>query len=182
LKKLTKAQLRDTAICDPLTGIFNQQHFFEEAEKSFQHTLRYKEPLAALMIDVDHFKNINDTYGHQAGDEALKVLASYLRKSIRNTDTLGRYGGEEFVILLSFTSLAGAQTLANRLYVRWLEQPVQTARGLVNLAISIGVAVFDPETDHSVTDIVQKADLALYVTKRNGRDRAEVWQQTLPAP
>jgi diguanylate cyclase (GGDEF)-like protein len=179
LKKPTEDQLRDPSICDPLTGIFNRQHFLEQAEKAFQQTARSREALALLVMDVDHFKNINDTYGHQVGDEALKALATYLRQSIRNADRVARYGGDEFALLLPFTVLAGAQTMANRLCAQWTKQPVQTAQGPINLTISIGVAVFDPETDQALADVVQKATQALYLAKRNGRKRVEAWQPTL---
>ena len=136
--------------------------------------MRYKEPLSILMIDADHFKNINDMHGHQTGDLALKGLVEQLSKIIRAADTLGRYGGEEFIMLMPETDLSAAHILAKRLCEQIAAQPLQTDQGALNVTISIGAAEFDPATDRTLMQVVEKADQALYTAKRNGRNRVEV--------
>jgi diguanylate cyclase (GGDEF)-like protein/PAS domain S-box-containing protein len=180
LKKMAADELREIAISDPLTGLYNRRHFFSEAERAFQHVLRYKEPLTVLMIDVDHFKNINDTHGHQVGDEVLKALGMRLRHSVRAADTIGRYGGEEFAIVMPVTQVSAAQLMAERLCKRLAEEPVQTLHGPLNLTVSIGVAAYALENDRSLSDVLAKADQALYAAKAAGRNRVEVWSQTQP--
>lgn len=109
------AQLHQLAITDPLTITFNRRHLAILGEQIFRHARRYQHPLAALMLDIDHFKKINDRYGHAVGDLVLKKLAEYLQTNLRASDVLGRYGGEEFVVLMPETNLNMAQQIAKRL-------------------------------------------------------------------
>lgn len=173
LKKLSEAELSVLATTDSLTGVFNRRHFFLEAEKTFQRSLRYQEPLSILMIDADHFKKINDTHGHKIGDQVLTGLAEQLNRIIRSADTLGRYGGEEFVILMPGIELSAAYAMAKRLCAQIATQPIQTDQGELNVTISIGAAAFDLPTDKSLMQVIEKADQALYSAKHNGRNRAE---------
>ena len=131
---------------------------------------RYQRPLALLMLDIDHFKKINDTYGHAAGDLVLVQLADVLRSVLRAADLCGRFGGEEFVCLLPETSVSEALILAERLRARLVEQAVCSEAGAILFTVSIGVSVAMPE-DISIDQLIHRADMALYEAKKSGRNR-----------
>ena len=168
--KLAELELRKQAITDPLTGLYNRRHFFTLAGASLQQARRYHNPLSILMIDLDHFKRVNDTYGHTVGDQVLQAFASQMMNNLRIADICGRYGGEEFVILMPETTSDSAAQSADRLRVWISEHPIMVENHHISLTISIGVAEIDPATDQHVDTLINRADEALYAAKRQGRN------------
>lgn len=166
------AELQRLATTDPLTGVHNVRRFFELAKVEFDRSLRYRSPLSAIMLDLDRFKLVNDTFGHAAGDEALRMVAAYSRNTLRSMDIFGRYGGEEFVILLPETRLDAAVVVAERLRQQIESAILDTDEGLIRVTISLGVAELDQETPR-VETLVRRADQALYRAKQAGRNRTE---------
>lgn len=166
-------QLQRTAITDELTGLYNRRGLFELGRREVERSLRFGRQLPVVMIDIDHFKEINDTYGHLIGDQVLKVLAQRLRRNVREIDIVGRYGGEEFVILLLENDLPTAQMIAERLRLLISSIPVHTEKGAITVTVSIGVSA----VAHDVRDLpslLQRADEALYLAKSSGRNRIAV--------
>ena len=147
----------------------------ELAKREFGRARRYQRPLAAIMLDIDHFKQVNDTYGHAVGDQVLQAVAARCRETVREIDILGRYGGEEFVVLLLETDLDGARILAERLRQCVVDPPISTDGGMMKITVSLGVGILDkecPDLDH----LLQRADQALYKSKQDGRNRVSIWQ------
>lgn len=171
-RRLTEAnrQLQDLSRHDPLTGVMNARAFYETCDQLIRQALRSGSPFAVLFLDLDHFKSINDQYGHEAGDGVLKAVADCLVRSTRSTDALGRIGGEEFMLLLPHTNLLGATVLAEKLRqnVETLMPSVGPAR--IPLTISIGVAA-NQSSRELIVDIKQRADRAMYRAKAAGRNR-----------
>ncbi len=163
-------QLNELATTDPLTEISNRRYFFNQAEVELARAQRYAHPLTALMLDIDHFKRVNDTYGHGTGDQVLQGVAQRCQQMMRKNDLLGRYGGEEFSILLPETNLADGTIMGERLLQAISQQPFDTLRGPVYITISIGVAGFQPGIP-SARALLDLADKALYQAKQNGRNR-----------
>ncbi len=165
-------ELHRLATTDSLTGVLTRRHFLELAGREFQRARRYGHHLSLLMIDVDHFKRINDTYGHQIGDEVLIALASVAQSALRDSDVFGRLGGEEFAVLLTDTDGKGARDLAERLReaVSKVQVPIRgTMLDFVGLTVSVGVTEV---TDSDSLDVLlHRADLALYDSKKSGRNR-----------
>lgn len=170
LRKQAEEELKRLATLDPLTGILNRRHLFKLAGQVFEQAKRYGRELSILMIDADHFKQINDQYGHTAGDQVLQALAQYLTRLIRKADLLGRYGGEEFIIILPETSLKRAYRAGERLLAYMHQHPIQTRTHSIPLTLSIGVAGFDGETTPTLDKLVDQADRALYLAKQAGRN------------
>lgn len=169
------ADTRRLATIDELTGVWNRRSFFENAGREFQRSQRTLRPLAVLMFDVDHFKSVNDTYGHAVGDQALRGVAERCRSQLRVIDIIGRYGGEEFAVALPETDIESAEHVAERLRVAVEKASFATARGSISLTISVGVAVYNPN-DHTTLDaVIDCADRALYIAKRSGRNCVRVW-------
>ncbi len=175
-RKQAENELKRLATIDPLTGMLNRRHFFTLAEVLFEQAKRYQRELSALMIDADHFKLINDQYGHAIGDQVLQRLGHYLTDLIRKADLLGRYGGEEFVIVMPETSIAQAYQAAERLLEYLHDNPIETDITKIPLTLSIGVAALDLETTQSIDKLVAQADQALYMAKYAGRNRVAVYQ------
>ena len=171
--KRLQQELRLMASTDPLTGLLNRRRFLEQAESEFLRSQRYRHELAAVMLDIDHFKAINDTHGHFAGDQVLIAMSRATENLLRGTDILGRWGGEEFVILMPETPLAGAAILAERLREVLARLAVGTTTGTLHFTISAGVAACGG-TDAGITDVLQRADTALYAAKHHGRNRIQV--------
>jgi eukaryotic-like serine/threonine-protein kinase len=163
-------ETRRLAITDGLTGIFNRRHFFALAETEFSRTRRYQHPLSALMIDIDHFKAINDSYGHATGDEVLRQVAQRCQESLRAADILGRYGGEEFAVLLPESDANAAHQAGERLGERIASQSFAVDGGNFHVTVSIGVATADANT-RNVAALLDAADQALYAAKHGGRNR-----------
>lgn len=164
-------ELHALATTDPLTGIANRRFFLAKATEELTRSRRYGQPLAMLMIDVDHFKNVNDTYGHDVGDELLKSLAATLTATMRATDIVARLGGEEFGALLIQTDKETAQNAAERLREALSKSCIQADAEEVCFTVSIGMAANTGGALGSVDDLLKLADLALYHAKKNGRDQ-----------
>ena len=177
LRKLAQARLEEISRLDPLTNLFNRRHFYELAEKEYARSKRYQHPLAAIMIDIDYFKSINDNYGHAIGDQVLSEIAARIAKSAREVDIVGRYGGEEFIVLLPETNLENAQTLAERVWYDLTKKPTSTSKLTIPVQVSIGVASFESANEITLDDLIDHADQALYKAKQHGRNRIEVFAQ-----
>jgi diguanylate cyclase (GGDEF)-like protein len=175
-RKSLEDKLRLLATTDSLTSIWNRRYFRSLAKRELDRTNRYGGELALMMIDLDHFKRINDTYGHAVGDEALKMVAATGRATLRRIDIFARYGGEEFVIALPETPLEQAVQVAERLRQTLAETPITTETGHLHITVSIGLATNDPGSA-DLNTLLQQADEALYQAKDNGRNRVEVFRQ-----
>lgn len=167
--------MRKLAITDELTGVANRRHLMEVGAQEVARARRYQRPLSVLMVDIDHFKTVNDRWGHATGDRVIQMMARLLCAAIRQQDSGGRLGGEEFAAVLPETGLAGALTLAERLRARIAEcLDAHDDFGMpVRFTVSIGVASLMPD-DISLDMVLQRADKALYLAKSSGRNRVEV--------
>ena len=154
---------------DALTGLCSRRRWFELAATEFGRHRRYDRQLAFLMADLDHFKRINDTFGHDAGDEVIRQFAQVLRSVCRESDFAGRVGGEEFAVVLPETARAGGEEVARRIVAACRTQEIVTSAGPVKFSCSVGVAQAG-ELDYSAEDALKRADDALYAAKRGGRD------------
>ncbi len=167
--------LRNQSIRDPLTGLFNRRYMEESLEREVSRASRNKTSVAIIMVDIDHFKRFNDTFGHQAGDVLLRGLGDFLTRSTRGQDIACRYGGEEFALVLSDSSLNGALQRAECIRQEIKHLNVQYAGQLLGaISISMGLAIF-PDHGTTISEVLQAADQALYKAKREGRDRVSVW-------
>ncbi|SMD12150.1 diguanylate cyclase (GGDEF) domain-containing protein [Fulvimarina manganoxydans] len=161
--------LRQMMESDGLTGLLNHARFKDRVEKEVERSRRTGSPLALCLIDIDHFKSVNDTYGHQLGDHVIQVLASTLRNSLRRTDVIARYGGEEFGVLLLDTDLDQANLVIERIRERFSTSPIPYEKGELSVSFSAGVSSWAMPRD--AASLFKTADVALYQAKRNGRDR-----------
>lgn len=163
-------EVQNLALTDALTGLYNRRGLFEIGNIEFTRTRRLERPFSLIMLDIDHFKNINDQYGHPIGDQVLQFLASELQSTIRGSDIVGRYGGEEFAIFLSDSDGKSAMKLANRLRAGIEKTPFYIGENQINITISLGVAEYN-ENNPNLETLVARADQALYVAKHKGRNR-----------
>jgi diguanylate cyclase (GGDEF)-like protein len=166
-------QVQRMALTDSLTGLLNRRGFFNFASREFDRSQRVGKPLSVIMLDIDHFKNINDAYGHTFGDEVLQILAQNCMTHVRKVDLLGRFGGDEFIILLPDTRASRAKMIAERIRQCFEESDFVVEGGAVKFTASFGIA----QTNHSnqpLNDLISKADTALYASKQKGRNRVEV--------
>jgi diguanylate cyclase (GGDEF)-like protein len=175
---ISKAQLWEMAVNDSLTGLHVRRYFMAKLQDEIHRTERYKKKLSLIMGDLDHFKNINDSFGHTNGDKVLKAVGSFLQKSIRDVDSIGRYGGEEFIMFLPETGKRAAYVLADRLRKGVAAIKVNA---LPAVTISLGVATF-PEDAKNLEGLLQRADAALYSAKENGRDQVVKYTDDIPMP
>lgn len=167
---LTKVEY--LAITDPLTGLYNRRFFDNVIKKELNEGKRYRQNVTCLMLDIDHFKRINDTYGHETGDSVLKEISTLLKTLLREVDTIARWGGEEFIVMMPHTDINGAlvpasrilKTIADKLFAKIPDE---------HITVSIGLAC-SGETQNTPDILVNAADLALYEAKRKGRNRIEV--------
>jgi diguanylate cyclase (GGDEF)-like protein len=176
-------QMYVSATHDALTRVNNRKYFDEQFLAEFAFAARHRLPLSVLMIDLDHFKQVNDTHGHQTGDHVLKVVARTLARMLRTEDLLARYGGEEFVILARGIDKAAARTIAERVRstIESLLIPLSSdPDGALRITISVGTATFVDGVPVSRVALLAAADAALYRAKRNGRNRVEQWSETDP--
>jgi diguanylate cyclase len=171
VKKKMEQELESLATTDPLTGARNRRSFLNAFQQEFSRSQRYGHKLALLIIDIDHFKKINDAHGHNSGDKVLIKLVLETKNIIRASDVLGRWGGEEFIVLLTETDDYQASTVAERLR-RSLEdiKVVDEVGGIIRFTVSIGYTIFG-NLDCLIDDVVKKADEALYVAKKTGRNK-----------
>jgi eukaryotic-like serine/threonine-protein kinase len=161
------------AITDELTGIYNRRYFFEMAEKKYARALKNKSPLSVLLVDIDHFKKFNDTYGHGVGDQVLRAAAQMMASALRESDIIGRYGGEEFSIILPDANNSAAVYVAERLLTKVSDVPIDTEAGKLSIQISIGIAGLSKETP-TLHSLISLADQAMYIAKSAGRNRLAV--------
>lgn len=173
-------QVQYLSVTDSLTGLYNRRKFFEDLEKEVERSARYGSPLTLIMLDLDHFKAINDQFGHQMGDEVLKDVADILRANTRKTDVVARYGGEEFIVLLTETAMPGAVGVATR-----VREAVENAVALgatleIKFTASLGVGEFQP--NDTVDTLIAHTDEALYRAKDKGRNRIELTDRATPLP
>jgi diguanylate cyclase (GGDEF)-like protein len=174
-------QVQQLAVTDPLTGLYNRRYFFDVGQKEFRRARRTHRPLSLIMLDVDHFKSFNDTYGHLVGDRVLIAMARQCQLAVRELDIVARYGGEEFVILLPETALDAACSIAERIRSVLAQMTIDIGDRGVWVSVSFGVAEADDDCD-DLEMLFQHADKALYVTKGTGRGRISVWNDAnLPA-
>jgi len=161
-------ELHELASTDVLTGLQSRRHFFEVAEREFYLARRHERPLAAMMIDIDHFKGINDTYGHAAGDQALQMLARTCHECLRSTDIIGRYGGDELVTILPDTDVDAALEVATRIRSALDKISIAVDDTSFRFTISVGVATAEAAAD--LAQLLRRADRALYQAKQDGRN------------
>lgn len=164
-----RAQLRKLATTDPLTGTWNRRQFLDTAARDVALAQRHGHPLSMMMLDIDHFKRVNDSHGHQAGDQTLVAVADACRRTLRASDAFARLGGEEFAALLLETGVDGAAEMGERLRAAVAALSIPTARAEVHVTISVGVA--ELRNGEDVEALLNRADMALYRAKEDGRDR-----------
>lgn len=179
LKTLTQ-ELREISNRDGLTQLFNRRYIEETLSKEFNRARRYAHPLTVVLTDIDHFKQVNDTHGHLAGDEVLRIISRRLQNSLRDADILGRYGGEEFLIVLPNTGTRGGKVLAERLRHAIESEPVTF--GDIHLTINISLGITELREDsRDYEQLIGEADKALYQSKEGGRNQATAFAADSPA-
>jgi diguanylate cyclase (GGDEF)-like protein len=164
-------RLSTEAISDPLTGLYNRRYLADFIDRELSRTRRAGNKIVFAMIDIDHFKQVNDTFGHAAGDEVLRALSAFLRGQIRHEDLAFRYGGEEFLLVLPCAALEGVAARIEQIHELIKQVTIEHAdHRLAPITLSIGVAIF-PEHGDSAEAVIRCADAALYLAKAGGRDR-----------
>ena len=171
--KRTNGLLQELSNTDHLTGLFNRRYLMEALDKEVQRSLRKRGNLSLFILDIDHFKQVNDVYGHLQGDVALQKVAQQLQKELRAYDTAARYGGEEFIAILPDTTLEEAVFVANRVLASVHATGFSGVLSRLSLTVSIGVARFSPPDCATVDSLIKLADDALYRAKANGRNKVE---------
>lgn len=168
-------QLEQANRIDGLTGVYNRRYWQQQLSHEVSRAARYEHPLALLLFDLDKFKQLNDDYGHQGGDAVLVELSGIIAGLLRDSDLLGRYGGEEFGVVLPETDLAGAMLVAQRICKAVAEHQLIFNGQTIRVTVSIGASWYNGQTPD---ELIQQADMALYNAKRQGRNRAVAWQKT----
>jgi diguanylate cyclase (GGDEF)-like protein len=172
--KESNLRLLQISLTDPLTELNNRRHLMDTLEKEFERCQRSNHPCAFLMIDLDHFKRVNDTYGHQQGDEVLQATAREIKRQLRQYDTAARFGGEEFALLLPETTPEDALMVAERLRKSISDIKFSGSISELTITTSIGIATLPDNNIDSIEDLIRLADDALYTAKGNGRNRVEI--------
>ncbi|GIW66887.1 MAG: hypothetical protein KatS3mg095_0785 [Candidatus Parcubacteria bacterium] len=175
-------KLNFLAYYDELTKVLNRRGFLENSEKIFQavaykrkeleRRIKYRIPLSVIFLDIDNFKKINDTYGHKIGDRVLEIVAKILKTRLRDSDIIGRLGGEEFVVTLIGCDLKSAQKVAEDLRQKIEKIKIRTSKGIFNITASLGVVTYDKEKNFR--ELIDKADKAMYKAKKAGKNRVVV--------
>ena len=168
-RKLIQEELERLATTDTLTGLLNRRSIFETANKEIRRAIRYQYPFTIIMLDIDHFKRVNDTYGHATGDKVIQLFAEVCLSCLREEDALGRVGGEEFVAVLVASTIEGGQVVAERMREAWEATEVQVPGGMDKFTVSIGVSEL-VATNETFDVVLERADKALYVSKSGGRN------------
>ncbi len=169
-RRKLEEELRRLATTDPLTGADNRRHFIEQAAAELKRSRRYGAPLAVVMLDIDHFKAVNDNYGHDAGDEVLKRLVDCCLQTLRSSDLFGRFGGEEFAAILPETNQEAALQTCKRLAKNLEKTRIRTSRGEISITVSIGMTMLSGP-DQTIDALLKRADNALYEAKNSGRNK-----------
>ncbi len=172
-----RRELESLSLTDDLTGLLNHRAMQKRLKDEFSRAQRYNDPLSLLMIDVDHFKAVNDTHGHQVGDRVLKELAQVILESVREIDVAARYGGEEFLVILPQTHFSGSLAVAERVWRSVGEHQFAPDESDLRLTVSIGISFFPNKSVSTSDRLVALADEALYQAKRDGRNRICLHQQ-----
>jgi diguanylate cyclase (GGDEF)-like protein len=168
-------ELKEVSVRDYLTGLYNRRYLFDFLDKEVRRAKRYGVCFSIMIFDIDFFKKINDSYGHQSGDLVLKAVSGKATSMIRGADLLARYGGEEFVVVMPQTEASGAATIAGRLREAVEGMAMDVAGQPVKVTISIGVASYVPQSGKlSVEEFIDRADKALYDAKNSGRNRVVI--------
>ena len=170
--------LAEVSARDSLTGLYNRWYVMEKIDSEMNRSLRHGSPVALLMLDIDHFKRVNDSFGHIAGDQVLKSFGQVLRESCRVYDVPGRYGGEEFCIVLPETRIGNTTVVAERIRQRLAESRFEVGDEHVAITASIGIAGMESVADEGIVTsaaLIDRADRALYSAKHLGRNRVEIW-------
>lgn len=175
---INKAQLWDMAVTDSLTGLYVRRYFMVKLQEELHRAERYNNILSVVMADLDQFKNINDTYGHDAGDRVLKAIGKFLQKNIRDVDVVARYGGEEFVLMIPEATKDAAHSLSERIRTQLSELKFEN---LPSITISLGIATF-PYDGSAPEDLIRKADAAMYTAKRAGRNKVVKYSKDVKLP
>jgi diguanylate cyclase (GGDEF)-like protein len=173
----TNRRLELLSITDGLTKLYNHRHLQDELARAFEESARYQRPLSFVIVDLDFFKKVNDTYGHAIGDEVLKAISGVFQQSIRTTDLAARYGGEEFALMLPETMLEDALNFAEKIRAIVESTPVETNSGPISATVSIGVATVPHPRIHSAKELIVAADKALYRAKKSGRNQVQAADQ-----
>jgi len=171
-------KLRNLAIVDPLTGLYNVRHFVSVLRSEMERAKRTGAPLSLIILDIDYFKSVNDRYGHPTGDMILKSIAAVLKDLVRLTDTVCRYGGEEFIIILPGTSIQQAVKVAERIRKAIQDKLVKVGTNDIRVTASFGIATFLGDKNESVQSFIDRADQCLLKAKRLGRN--QVVSEALP--
>lgn len=178
LEEAFQRRMYEAAVRDPLTGVYNKRYFLDRLRGEYAYSVRHTVPLSLLLFDIDHFKKINDTYGHPAGDSVLKTLSQVINRTIRAEDIFARYGGEEFAVIARELESASAFAFAERLR-RVVEATRFEAEGYtIPVTISLGISTLGPSNFLDEHDMIREADQNLYAAKRGGRNRVERSSQT----
>lgn len=170
-----KTRLEKLAITDYLTGIYNIRYFYHRIVQEFSRSQRYATTISCLMLDIDHFKKINDIYGHKVGDQVLREFASVLKRHSRKSDVLARYGGEEFILLLPETGPEGAAAEAERIRACIKDHRFKSLKGSRTITVSVGIATYPDPRIKTYDDLISYADTALFTAKNSGRNQVSVY-------
>lgn len=176
-RKSAQANLEKLATHDSLTGLLNRREFFLLGEQELQRSVQAGQPLSVLLFDLDYFKQVNDSYGHAIGDQVLIHITKVVSECLRQEELIGRYGGDEFAILLPGSNCAQAQQIAERLREKMASGPIPTPKGDISLTLSLGIAELGETRSEDLDSLLEFADQALYAAKRAGRDRIAVYAE-----
>ena len=176
---LTNRRLMELSTRDELTGLNNRRYFFERLAIEFERAVRYQQPLSCIMLDMDEFKPINDTFGHLVGDALFRRAAALFQSIPRKVDVVARYGGDEVAVLLPATQLESALALGERLRDVMARQKFEIGGRTIAMTVSVGVSVLDPSSPISPDQLISRADLALYAAKHRGKNSICVWSPEL---
>jgi len=171
------SSIKNIAIYDTLTNLYNRRYFEERLEVEAQKSFFGDTSLSLVMVDIDHFKRVNDTFGHTEGDRVLCEIASLLKTSVRKKDTVARYGGEEFILILPEAGLEESSMIAERIRRLVEGTPFEIGQAQINLTVSLGISNFPSHQARSKEELVKMADLALYDAKRRGRNRVNIFNE-----
>jgi diguanylate cyclase (GGDEF)-like protein len=178
-ERVRAMQFEQLSITDPLTNIYNRRIFDEIIIKEWERAKRSQSLLTIVLFDIDHFKKVNDTYGHLIGDDALKNLANFCLLNMRSMDIFARYGGEEFIILMPDTDFDSAYQSIERLRTKIVETPLAITEAKdIFITISAGIAIWNGQEQIDIPTLLDRADQALYKSKQTGRNKVTIWKES----